>query len=170
MKTGLIAMLMLLVGICIDHFGLSLLEHDLGTSTATTQLTPGAITRSVAACELSSEQIDHLSSRIAPLVVQHLATSGLQNVSTDPKIAAQQRQAEERTKADRVSAMSQATQLVDQMVAGHQVTPQGMRDAEQLLQQTGQADQIYLLHARISVAVNKGQLTPAQAGLLPPGP
>jgi len=159
---------MLLVGICVDHFGLSLLERTPGQPAAAIQLTPGATARSVAACELSSEQIEHLSARIAPAVVEHLATSGLGNVSPDPKIAAQQRKLDEQDKTEKMSAMTQATQLVDQMISNHQVTMQGMRDAEQLLQQTGQSDQIYLLHARIAVAVNKGDLTLAQSGIRPP--
>jgi hypothetical protein len=163
----LIPVLMLLIGICIGHFGLPLLYLDSHASTETMQTTPGVITRSVVACELSSEQIDHLSSRIAPSVVEHLATSGLRNIVIDPKIAAQQRQTEEQDKAEKVSALAQATQLIDQMVSSHQVTPQGMHDAEQLLQQSGQADQIYLLRARIAVAVNKGELTLTQAGLRP---
>jgi uncharacterized membrane protein YdfJ with MMPL/SSD domain len=161
------SVLMLVVGICVGRFGLPLLYGYSQPSTLAMQATPSAITRSVVACELSSEQIDHLASRIAPSVVKNLATSGLGNIAIDPKIAAQQRQAGEQDKAEKASALAQATRLIDQMVSNHQVTPQGMRDAEQLLQQTGQADQIYLLHGRIAVAVNKGNLTLAQAGLRP---
>jgi hypothetical protein len=167
MKTSLIAALMLSVGICVGYFGLGSLYPYARQSTAAMQTIPGAIARNVTACELSSEQIDHLSSRIAPSVVAHLASSGFSNIAIDPKIAAQHRQEEEQSKQERVRAMTQATQMIDQMIASRQVTPQGMLDAEQLLQQTGQRDQIYLLHARVAVAVNRGELTLAQAGLRP---
>jgi len=122
----------------------------------------------VAACELNLEQIDHLASRIAPMVVERLATSGLNGVSPDPKVAAQQRESREKEKANQDATFNRATQMIDQMIANRQVTQQGIIDAAQLLQQTGQADRAYLLQARIAAAVNRGELTPEQAGLLRP--
>jgi len=168
MKTWLMATLTLLIGMGLGYFGLPLLHPYSPASTEKMPTTPGAVTRSVVACDLSPEQIDRLSSRIAPAVVEHLATSGLQAMSADPKIAGQQRQAQEQDKIAKAEAFTHATQLIDQMIASHQVTPQGLEEARQLLQQTGQSDQIYLLHARISMAINRRELTPEQAGMIAP--
>lgn len=168
MKTTLVAALILFVGICIGYFGLGSL-YPYPRISDNTQIIPGVIARNVVACDLSPEQIDHLSSSIAPVVVAHLATSGLNNIAADPKVAAQQRQLIEKTKAEQAEAFTHASQLVDQMIASRRVTPEGLNEAHQLLQQTGQADRLVEISGRIAVAVNKGELTPAQAGLLMPG-
>jgi len=160
--------LMLFVGICVGYFGLGLL-HPYPHNSDITQATPGTIARSVVACDLSPEQITHLSASIAPALVAHLATSGLSSISADPKIAAQQRQAIEKTKVEQAEAFTHANDLVDQMIASRRITPEGLNEAHQLLQQTNQADRMVEISGRIAVAVNKGQLTPAQAGLLMPG-
>jgi hypothetical protein len=52
----------------------------------------------------------------------------------------------------------------DEIILSKSVTEAGFNHAIQLLTETGQQDKIYLLHARIAVAVNKGELTPKQAG------
>jgi len=43
-----------------------------------------------------------------------------------------------------------------------------LTEARKLLEQSGQADQSYLLMARVAAAVNRGELTTLQAGLMPP--
>ena len=122
----------------------------------------------VAACDLGPEQIDHLASRIAPKVVERLATSGLNGVSPDPKVAAAQRDAQDKEKANQDAAFNKATQMVDQLIASRRVTPEGMSEAARLLQETGQSERAYLLHARIAAAINRGELTPEQAGMVMP--
>ena len=116
---------------------------------------------------LSPEQIDHLSSRIAPAVVERLATSGLPGIAPDARVAAQQREAGERLKSEQAAAYSQAVKIVDQMIASHDITPQGRNQAHELLRQTGQTDRAFELEARISAAINRGDLTPEQAGISP---
>ena len=127
-----------------------------------------SMSRKVVVCELSSEQIAHLSAQIAPEVVKNLATSGLNGVAPDPRVAEQQRQAMERSKMQQAAAFSQATQLVDHMIASRQITPDGLKEARRMLRQTGQSDQAYLLNARIAAAINRHELTPEQAGLAIP--
>jgi hypothetical protein len=169
MKTSLIAALMLFVGICVGYFGLGLLYPYPHTSINTMQTIPGATARDVVACDLSPEQIGHLSASIAPAVVARLATSGLSSIAVDPKIAAQQQQGMEKTKAEQAEAFTHANDIIDQMIANRRITPEGLNEAHQLLQQTNQADRMVEISGRIAVAVNKGQLTPAQAGLMTPG-
>ncbi|HEX2584635.1 MAG TPA: hypothetical protein VHL14_05855 [Steroidobacteraceae bacterium] len=169
MKTGVIAALTLFVGICVGYFGLGLLYPYPHISTQARQTIPDAVVRNVVACDLSPDQISHLSASIAPEVVARLATSGLSNIAIDPKIAAQQRQASEQDKAEQAEAFTRASQLVDQMIANRRITPEGLNEAHQLLQQTNQADRMVEISGRIAVAVNKGQLTPVQAGLTMPG-
>ena len=54
------------------------------------------------------------------------------------------------------------------MIADRAVTPQGRDRAHQLLRATGQADRIYEIDGRIAVAINRGEITAAEAGLAPP--
>ena len=117
------------------------------------------------ACTLSPDQIEHLSARIAPAVVERLAGSGLPQMASDPNVAAHQREANEQTRHSQAAAFAQAQRLVDQMIAAHEVTPQGRLQAEELLRQSGQADRLYEIDARISAAINRGEITPAQAGM-----
>ncbi|MES1190589.1 MAG: hypothetical protein ABUS47_05860 [Steroidobacter sp.] len=59
--------------------------------------------------------------------------------------------------------------MADQMIASRHVSHDGVAEAVKLLQQSGQADRAYELQGRIAVAMNRGELTPEEAGMtLPP--
>ncbi len=120
----------------------------------------------VVACTLSPEQIEHLSARIAPAVAERLGNAG--GVALEPQLTAQQRAVDKKVKAAQAAAFAEATRLVDQMIANRAVTPQGRERAHQLLRESGQADRIYEIDGRIAVAINRGEITPADAGLAPP--
>jgi len=162
MKGSLITFWTLCVGLLAGYGGYPLL-HSSAPVTGETQGS-GVSARALSSCELSAEQVDRISARVAPAVVEHLASSGLKGFAADPEVAAQQRRLAEQTKAEQSQAFAQATQLVDQMIASRQVTQPGMSDAFKLLQQTGQGDRAYELNARIAAAVNRKELTPKQAG------
>jgi hypothetical protein len=123
--------------------------------------------RILASCDLGPEQIDHLAARLAPRVVEQLATSGLSGVTPDPAVAARQRDALEKRKSEQSQAFTRATQLIDQMIANRRITQEGINEANALLVQSGQPDRSHELMARVSAAVTRGELTPVQAGLLP---
>jgi len=159
MKLVPVALLSLSVGAIVGYAGYPLL-HDEPAETKHAACDIPGHTRDVVACTLSPEQIEHLSARIAPAVVERLAT--------DPKVAVQQREAGEKLKSEQAAAFAQATRIVDQMIANHALTPQGKNRAHELLRQTGQADRIFEVEARISAAINRGEITPEQAGLGPP--
>jgi len=135
-----------------------------GTTAVSTDLVRG----SVVACTLSPDQIDRLSAHIAPAVVERMASAGLNSGPADPKVAAQQRAAIEKSKVDGARAMTEATDIVDEMIRNHDVTLAGMVEARRLLESSGQADRTYELYARVSAAINRGDITPAQAGLVMP--
>jgi hypothetical protein len=65
-------------------------------------------------------------------------------------------------------AFNRATQLIDQMIADRRITTEGLSNAQALLQGSGQSERGAELMSRISAAVNRGDLTPAEAGLVPP--
>jgi hypothetical protein len=111
-------------------------------------------------CNLSMEQVDRLAARLAPAVTRQLTAYEPKVVSSDMENSA----------TDKVRAMSRATEIVDRMISNREVTPDGMLEAKGLLQQTGQADRAIELGARIARAVNRGDLTPEQAGILPAAP
>ena len=122
-------------------------------------------TRMVAACNFDSDQLDQLAERIAPLIARKVnSLDGKSDGQTD----AQQAESREQEKAAQVAAYSNATQMVDQMIAGHHVSHEGMAEAIKLLQQSGQADRAYELQGRVAVAINHGELTPEEAGLMLP--
>ena len=163
-----VALLCVAIGVIGGYVAYPLL-HESAEETANAACDVPGVTRDVVACTLSPEQIDHLSARIAPAVVERLATSGLKGMEPDAKVAAQQREASEKSKGEQAAAFAQAARLVDQMIANHDVTPQGRMQAYELLRQTNQADRIFEIDARISAAINRGEITPDQAGLgLPP--
>lgn len=114
--------------------------------------------------ELNENQINELAAKLAPAVAEHLATSGALAVNSEPQIVIQQQEAAEKIRIEKEMAFSQAQQSVDEMILSKSITQTGLNHAIQLLTETGQQDKIYLLHARIAVAVNKGELTPKQAG------
>jgi hypothetical protein len=166
MKVVPVAVLSLLTGAIGGYFGFPLLHGGTG------EATPAACERGpvseVLACTLSPEQIEHLSARIAPAVVERLAGSGLPGLQPDVKVAEQLRAERQQSLEEQVEAFSQAARLVDQMIAKREISMQGRDRAHRLLRQSGQADRIYELEARISAAINRGDLTPSQAGLGPP--
>jgi Icc-related predicted phosphoesterase len=110
---------------------------------------------------LSENQIKELAAKIAPVVAEHLVISGALN--SNPQLAIKQQEAE-KIRIEKETAFSQAQQSVDEMILSKSITETGLNHAVQLLTETGQEDKIYLLRARIAVAVNKGELTPKQAG------
>jgi len=122
----------------------------------------------VVACTLSPDQIDRLSAHIAPAVVERMASVGLNSGAADPRVAAQQRAAIEKSKMDSARAMTEATQIVDEMIRNRDVTLAGMAEARRLLEASGQADRTYEIYARVSAAINRGEITPAQAGVVMP--
>jgi len=124
---------------------------------------PGAMA-GVSSIELSPEQIDRIAARVAPAVAEQLAASGLNGIAPDPQAAARQQRLAENSRAEQVKKFAEATGLVDQMIASRQVTAAGLNDAVKLLQESGQGDRAYQLNARIAAAVNRNELTPAQAG------
>jgi hypothetical protein len=152
---------MLCVGLLAGYGAYPFLHPAAPAASETTD--PGVIAR-VSSCELSPDQVDRIASRVAPAVVERLATSGLPGVAPDPAAAARQRQLAEDTRAAQAQAFAQATDLVDQMIANRQVTRPGMSEAFKLLQQSGQADRAFELDARVAAAVNRKDLTPSQAG------
>jgi uncharacterized membrane-anchored protein YhcB (DUF1043 family) len=165
-----VAALSLVVGAIVGYLGFPLLNRSVVEIEHAACDVP-AITRDVVACTLSPEQIDHLSAQIAPAVVARLAATGLKSIEPDMKLAAQQRDADEKSKREQAAAFSEAARIVDQMITNHEITLRGRSQAQELLRQTGQADRIYEIEARISAAINRGDITPAQAGLgLPPTP
>jgi hypothetical protein len=117
------------------------------------------------ACTLSPDQIEHLSARIAPAVVEKLASSG--TVAPNPQLAAQLRADDEKLKRKQAAAFAEAARLVDQMIENRSVTPQGLDRAHALLRESGQADRSYEIDGRIAAAINRGEITHADAGLAP---
>jgi hypothetical protein len=120
----------------------------------------------VVACTLSPEQIEHLSARIAPAVVQHLGDSRV--APPDPQVASQRRSADEKSRSRQAAAFAEAARMVDQMIADRAVSPQGRNRAHELLRESGQADRIYEIDGRIAAAINRGEITGEEAGLGPP--
>ena len=152
MKVLPVAALALIVGAIFGYLGFPLLNRSVVGIERTACDVP-ASTRDVVACTLSPEQIEHLSAQIAPAVVERLAAAGPKTIEPDAKAA----------------AFSEAARIVDQMITNHEITLQGRSQARELLRRTGQADRIYEIEGRISAAINRGDITPAQAGLgLPP--
>jgi hypothetical protein len=157
-----------LIGAIAGYTGYPLI-HGNAVAVARAACDGVGVSQEVVACTLSPDQIEHLSARIAPAVVERLAGSGLPQMAPDPNVAAQQRRASEQMRHSQAAAFAQAERLVDQMIAAHDVTLQGRMQAEELLRQSGQADRMYEIDARISAAINRGEITPAQAGMgLPP--
>lgn len=64
-----------------------------------------------------------------------------------------------------MAAFSNAMHMADQMIASRHVSHDGVAEAVKLLQQSGQADRAYELQGRIAVAMNRGELTPEEAGM-----
>src|SRR5262245_16028351 len=157
MKMAPVALLSLSAGAIAGYVAFPLLHTQAAQSGHAACGVPG-VTRDVVACTLSPEQIDHLSSRIAPAVVERLATSGLPGTAPDATVAAQQREASEKLKGEQSAAFSQAVKIVDQMIASRDITPQGKQKAHELLRQTGQSDRLFEIDARISAAITRVEI------------
>ncbi len=119
-------------------------------------------------CELSSVQLDHLADRLAPALIEKIAASHPPEIGSEQTQTIRNDSATTANEMQRVQAFTRATHLIDQMIADRQVTPEGLSDAQALLRQTGQSDRGYEVMSRVSAAVNRGDLTPAEAGLVPP--
>ncbi|HEX6396749.1 MAG TPA: hypothetical protein VFZ95_04950 [Steroidobacteraceae bacterium] len=159
MRTASVALLSISIGAAGGYFARGWLGGD-----ATVGHEP-RVHGDVVACTLSPEQIEHLSARIAPAVVERLGSPGV--VAPDPQRAAQLRAADEKARQEQAAAFDEAARLVDQMIANRAVTPQGRERAHQLLRESGQADRIFEIDGRIAVAINRGEITAADAGLAP---
>jgi len=157
----LAAVAIFLLGAAAGYAGFEWLHPDAPAMPAVATVEKGA----VVACTLSPDQIDRLSAHIAPAVVERMAAVGLNGGAADPKVAAQQRAEIEKAKVDGARAMTAATDIVDDMIRNRDVTLAGLAEARRLLEETGQKDRTYELYARISAAINRGELTPAQAGM-----
>jgi hypothetical protein len=120
----------------------------------------------VVACTLSPEQIEHLSARIAPAVAARLGNARVG--AADPQLVAQQHVDDEKVTSRQAAAFAEAARIVDQMIAGRAVTQQGRDRAHALLRETAQADRIFEIDGRIAAAINRGEITAADAGLAPP--
>src|SRR5262249_54165712 len=141
MRMLVIALLMLGVG-AVAGYELYPLTHPADNA----RDLPGSSAREVV--ELSPEQLDRLAARIAPAVARRIATPG------PPKATPESPDAQRQAKA-----FDDATQIVDQMIASRRVTTQGMSEAKQLLDDSGQSERMYEISARVSAAVNRGELT-----------
>lgn len=154
MRAVIVASLMLGIGGVLGY-AVYPLTH---ASADTAHPLPGVTAREVVDLDLTSEQLDRLAARIAPAVTQRIAAP-----------PAEKAQAAEAQSVERqAKAFDDAAQIVDQMIASRRVTIQGMNEARQLLADTDQADRMYEISARVSAAVNRGELTAEQAGLLRP--
>lgn len=111
-------------------------------------------------CEISSDQLDSIAARLAPSVVEQLTVSGATINSEIPA------QTSDENKDEQAQAFLQATEKIDQMIASRQVTSEGISQAHNLLKETHQAHRAYELMGRISAAINRGELTPAEAGMV----
>ena len=120
----------------------------------------------VAACNFDSNQLDQLAGRIAPLIARQV--NSLDGKSDGQSEVSQPAESHEQQKAVQVAAFFNATQMVDQMIVSHHVSHEGMMAAIKLLQQSGQVDRAYELQGRVAAAVNRRELTPAEAGLILP--
>ena len=121
---------------------------------------PGVTAREAVDLNLTPEQLDRLAARIAPAVAQQLASSSRGSSSTS--------RAPDKSEAERAKAFDDATQIVDQMIASRHVTSQGLMEARQVLADSGQENRMFEISARVSAAVNRGELTLEQAGLRTP--
>jgi hypothetical protein len=162
MKGHFVTLGVLFAGLLAGYGGYPLLHPSASLPSETPG--PGVNARVLASCELSPEQVDRISARVAPAVVERLATSGLNGVAPDPELAARERRLVEQTKTEQARAFDEATRLVDEMIASGQVTRPAMNEAIKLLQQSGQGDRAFELNARVAAAVNRKELTPRQAG------
>lgn len=163
MRVVPVALLSLAVGVVGGYFAHAWAQGERGGAPVAHE---ERVRGDVVACTLSPEQMDHLSARIAPAVVERLANAGVG--APDPQPVAQQRAADEKDRKRQAAAFAEATRLVDQMIAAKAVTPQGRERAHELLRESGQADRIFEIDGRIAAAINRGEMTAADAGLAPP--
>jgi hypothetical protein len=111
-----------------------------------------------AAIAVTDIQVDALADRLAPALARRLD-------SRTSAMDASQTTAPTMDKKTQDAAFARAAQMVDRMIAARMITGQGLNEAHALLRETGQADRGYELQARISAAMNRGELTLEQAGI-----
>jgi hypothetical protein len=107
---------------------------------------------------LGDDELTALADRVADAVAQRLAPALARDARPGAPVA------DERA---RELAFARAAQIVDMMIANRRVTSDGLDEAHALLRETGQADRGYELQARVAAAINRGELTPEQAGWAP---
>ena len=163
MRVAPIALLSLAIGAVGGYFAHAWLQGERGDALVACDARVRSV---VVACTLSPEQIEHLSARIAPAVVERLGNVGI--AKPDPQLVAQQRIEDEKVNSKQTAAFAEATRMVDQMIAARAVTPQGRQRAHELLIESGQKDRIYEIDGRIAAAINQGEISAADAGLAPP--
>jgi hypothetical protein len=113
-------------------------------------------------CEMNLHQLNSIAEHLAPSVVKQLISSG---VKIDSETTTRLSDRNDENKDEQAQAFLQATEKIDQMIAGRQVTSEGINQAYQLLEKTHQSHRAHELMGRIAVAVNKGELSPSEAGM-----
>jgi hypothetical protein len=167
MKTAQIILWSVACGIAIGYAASLFLR--LTPLAAQQSISEQSLTRVLASCDLSNQQLDLIADRLAPAIAKRLDVASFQHANPEnspTRLAAVDNVAT--VKHQQAEAFEKAARMVDQMIANKLVTPEGMNEASQLLSDSGQTDRVYLLGARVSAAVNRHELTPAQAGLLVP--
>jgi hypothetical protein len=123
--------------------------------------TPGFSNPVSTKCEISSDQLDAIVARLAPSIKQLTSSEATINSEIPAQLS-------DENKEEQAQAFLQATEKIDQMIASRQVTSEGISEAHNLLKETNQSHRAYELMGRISVAINNGELTPAEAGMMTP--
>jgi hypothetical protein len=119
-------------------------------------------------CEINTDQLDSMAAHLAPSVVKQLISSGV-TISSEITVRSSDRNHENgENKDEQAQAFLQATEKIDQMIASRQVTTEGINQAYQLLEKRHQSHRAHELMGRISVAINKGELSPSEAGIIQP--
>ncbi len=154
MRAFIVTSLVLCIGAALGYAAYPLTH----ASADATHPLPGVSAREAVDLNLTPEQLDRLAARIAPAVARQLAASSPGSPGTP-------RGAPPKSEAEQAKAFDDATQIVDQMIASRRVTSQGLMEARQVLADSGQEDRMFEISARVSAAVNRGELTLEQAGL-----
>lgn len=158
----------LAIGISAGYMVYPSLHPKLPSQPAAAMSTPqgSAISHTQSDCELSSAQLDRLADRLAPTLVERLSASTAA-AGEKSRVAGFSSASPAQRDIQKAQVFARATQLVDQMIADRRVTPEGISNVQTLLQQSGQSDRAFEVLSRLSAAVNQGELTPIEAGLLP---
>jgi hypothetical protein len=174
MKTFIYVVVALLVGVGIGYIAQPTSKQSGSTAESLSE-TPQQFVQGFVQHELSDSDIEKLSEKIAPKVVAQMMQSGVVVASTQAANGKALSNSAVNSKAKTIDPSTQAktldnaTNLVDKMIASRNVPFEQLQEIEQMLHATSQSDKIVDMHARISAAVNRGELTPKEAGRLPPG-